>query len=128
MVGGGNGWDSLHYAYAGGLGNNWTAADGPWSMAYFAQEEIPTQFDIAQGWTVLDMNVQSVLAPTDPNRIWWNSGTINAPGSPSNRHGEGSVIINNNAEPGMFVVMLAGEGSVIVVAERVMTDLCRLRG
>ena len=100
MGAGGNDWAALHAAYAGGKGNNWTDADGAISMAYFTRDEIPTHFDIVEGWTVLDMNHQSVLASTDPNRIWWNSGTINAPGSPSNADGDGSIIIDNNATPG----------------------------
>ena len=100
MAAGSNDWHALHAAYAGGQGNNWTAADGAASLAHFTREDVPTRFDIVEGWTILDMNHQSVLAPTDPIRIRWSSGTINSPGSPSNRDGKGSIIIDNNATSG----------------------------
>jgi len=100
MGAGDNGWSTMHTAYNKGKGNRWTTADGGYSMGYFTRDDIPTHFDIAEGWTVLDMNTQSVLAATDPNRIMWMSGSINIPGSPTNPDGEGGIIIDNNATPG----------------------------
>ncbi|OAA53342.1 Phosphoesterase [Cordyceps fumosorosea ARSEF 2679] len=102
MGGGDNGWDTMHNAYNDGLGDKWTYADagGSYAMGYFERPDIATHFDIAEGWTVLDMNTQSVLAATDPNRIMWMSGSINIPGSPTNPDGEGGLIIDNNATPG----------------------------
>ncbi|KYK62120.1 Phosphoesterase [Drechmeria coniospora] len=100
MGAGDNGWAAMHSAYAGGLGNNWNYADGGYSMGYYKREDVPAHFDIAEGWTLLDMSTQSILAATDPNRIQWMSGTINVPGSPTNPEGKGSVIIDNSASPG----------------------------
>ncbi|EJP63655.1 Non-hemolytic phospholipase C [Beauveria bassiana] len=106
MGGGDNGWYAMHKAYNGGLGNQWTQAeawntdDGGYAMGYFKRQDLATHFDIAEGWTLLDMNTQSVLAATDPNRIMWMSGSINIPGSPTNPDGEGGLIIDNSATPG----------------------------
>lgn len=100
MGAGDNGWSTMHAAYNGGLGNNWAQADGPYSLGYFTRADIPTHFDIAEGWTVADMATQSILAATDPNRITWMSGSVNIPGSPTNPDGTGGMIIDNSASPG----------------------------
>ncbi|KID73815.1 Non-hemolytic phospholipase C [Metarhizium brunneum] len=100
MGAGDNGWATMHAAYNGGLGNNWAQADGPYSLGYFTRADIPTHFDIAEGWTVADMASQSILAATDPNRITWMSGSVNIPGSPTNPDGTGGMIIDNSASPG----------------------------
>lgn len=93
-------WISMHIAYNNGLGDKWIAADGPYSLGYFKRDDIPTHFDIAEGWTVMDNSRQSVLGATNPNRIIWMSGSVNIPGSPTNLDGKGGMIINNNASPG----------------------------
>ncbi|KHN99838.1 Phosphoesterase [Metarhizium album ARSEF 1941] len=100
MGAGDNGWVAMHSAYSGGLGNNWANADSPYSLGYFKRADIPTHFDIAEGWTVADMASQSILAATDPNRITWMSGSVNIPGSPTNPDGKGGMIIDNSATPG----------------------------
>jgi phospholipase C len=69
-------------------------------LGYFKRQDIPTHFDIAEGWTVADMATQSILAATDPNRITWMSGSVNIPGSPTNPDGKGGMIIDNSATPG----------------------------
>ncbi|KJZ74707.1 hypothetical protein HIM_05824 [Hirsutella minnesotensis 3608] len=100
MGAGDNGWQRMHGVLNNGLANNWTFGDGGYSMGYFNRYDIPTHFDIAEGWTILDMSTQSVLAATDPNRVMWMSGSINIPGSPSNPDGRGGLIIDNSATPG----------------------------
>lgn len=97
---GSNGWDAMHQAWANGEYNAWVDADTPWSLAYFNREDIPTHFDIVEGWTILDNNHQATLAPTDPNRCFWMSGTVNVPGSPANPNGTGGAMIDNTASPG----------------------------
>lgn len=69
-------------------------------MAYFDRSDLPTHFDIVDGWTVLDMNHQSVLGPTSPNRAWWWSGSINVPGGPTNPSGNGGIVIDDTITPG----------------------------
>ncbi|OAA36622.1 Phosphoesterase [Metarhizium rileyi] len=100
MGAGDNGWSTMHSAYNQGLGNNWAEADGPYSLGYFKRADIPTHFDIAEGWTIADMASQSILAATDPNRITWMSGSVNIPGSPTNPDGKGGMILDNSATPG----------------------------
>lgn len=90
----------MHDAYNDGLTNQWVASNTPYSIGFFKRNDIPTHFDIAEGWTVGDMYQEGILAATDPNRIIWMSGTVNNPGSPSNPNGDGGIIIDNAATPG----------------------------
>ena len=70
-----NTWDYSHYYYNNGNGMRWSKLTAT-GMGYFKREDIPIQWDIVDGWTILDMNMQSILSCTDPNRIMWMSGTI----------------------------------------------------
>lgn len=124
MGAGDNGWGAMHSAFSGGLGNNWANADGPWSLGYYKRQDIPTHFDIAEGWTVADMASQSILAATDPNRIFWMSGSVNIPGSPTNPDGKGGMIIDNSATPGGFSDRFRHADPI----RTLMNVLCRLRG
>lgn len=92
----------MHGAYNKGLGNGWVDYDSGYSLGYFKREDIPTHWDIVEGWTLLDMNTQSLLAATDPNRIMWMSGSVNVPGNPTNPDGKGSMILDNQASPGKY--------------------------
>ena len=100
-AGGSNGYDAMHIAYADGLYNKWIEADGAWGMGYYKREDVPTHWDIVEGWTILDNNYQSALTPTDPNRCFWFSGSINVPGSPANPNGTGGAMLDNTASYGM---------------------------
>lgn len=114
MGAGSNSYVAMHGAYANGNYNNWTTADTLWSMAYFTRKEIPTQWDIVEGFTVLDMNYQSVMAPTDPNRCMWFSGSVNQPGSHSNPYGKGGAMLDNTASPGEFALGDNGREMLVV--------------
>lgn len=103
MYAGSNSYLALHGSYADGYYNNWTAADTPYSMGYFTRKELATQFSIVESYTLMDMSHQSALAPTDPNRCFWMSGSINVPGSPSNLYGDGGAMLDNTVTPGEFV-------------------------
>src|ERR1700744_3447933 len=100
MVAGSNDYIAMHGSYADGYYNNWTAADTPYSMAYWQRKDNPTLWDIVDGFTVADMYHQSILAPTDPNRVIWMSGSINVPGSPSNPNGTGGAMLDNTVDYG----------------------------
>lgn len=84
----------------GGLNNGWVESNTPWSIGYFKRKDIPTHFDVAEGWTVGDMYQESVLASTDPNRITWMTGTVNNPGTPGNPDGTKGMMLDNAATPG----------------------------
>lgn len=100
ISGGGYSWQSMHESYNGGLSNRWASKNDPYSLGYFKRKDIPTHFDVAEGWTVGDMYTESILAATDPNRIIWMTGTVNNPGTPSNPDGEGGMMLDNSATPG----------------------------
>jgi phospholipase C len=63
IAAGDNSWQAMHGAYNGGLVNKWVEANTPYNWGHFKRAEVPTHFDIAEGWTVLDMStVFSLLA------------------------------------------------------------------
>ncbi|KAK1092609.1 hypothetical protein LTR48_004005 [Friedmanniomyces endolithicus] len=103
MEAGDNGWASNHDALNGGLNNNWPLGNTPWyayrSIGYFTRKDWPNHFAIAEAFTVGDMYQESVIASTNPNRVTWRSGSINAPGSPQAAN-EGGMTIDNNETPG----------------------------
>ncbi|KAG9664115.1 phosphoesterase-domain-containing protein, partial [Aureobasidium melanogenum] len=99
LIAGNNGWDSNHGALNADRNNKWALANTPWSWGYFKRADLPVHFAIAEGWTVGDMYQESVIASTNPNRVTWISGSINAPGSPQ-APSEGGIVIDNNETPG----------------------------
>ncbi|EKG22523.1 Phosphoesterase [Macrophomina phaseolina MS6] len=99
MVAGDNGWNDNHAALNGDLNNKWALNNTPWSWGYFKRSDIPVHFAIAEGWTIGDMYQESVIASTNPNRVTWVSGSINAPGSPQTPD-QGGMTIDNNESPG----------------------------
>ncbi|KAF2084809.1 phospholipase C [Saccharata proteae CBS 121410] len=99
MVAGDNGWTDNHAALNGDLNNKWALNNTPWSWGYYKRDDLPVHFAIAEGWTVGDMYQESVIASTNPNRVTWVSGSINAPGSPQTPD-QGGMTIDNNEIPG----------------------------
>ena len=96
---GSNSWTENHAALAGDKNDNWPVGNTPWSWGHFRREDIPNHFAIAEGYTIGDMYAESVIASTNPNRVSWVSGTINAPGSPAGVDA-GGMTIDNNEMPG----------------------------
>ncbi|KAF3920305.1 hypothetical protein AA313_de0209793 [Arthrobotrys entomopaga] len=99
MAAGSNGWTENHAALNGGQNNRWVLNNTAYSWGHFQREDIPVQFALAEGWTVGDMYQESVIASTDPNRIYWASGSINVPGSPQTPD-QGGMMIDNRETPG----------------------------
>jgi phospholipase C len=66
---GSNSWQAMHAAYNNGLTNQWAATNTPYSIGYFKRSDIPTHFDIAEGWTVGDM--YQVSRRTISSLGWW---------------------------------------------------------
>ncbi|KAH8699073.1 putative non-hemolytic phospholipase C precursor [Talaromyces proteolyticus] len=100
MVAGSNGYDANHATLNGDLNNHWAVNNTPWSWGYFKKEDLPVHFAMAEAYTVNDMYQEGQITSTSPNRVTWVSGTINAPGSPTNPNGTGGVYIDNNETPG----------------------------
>ena len=105
MVAGDNGWNDNHAALNNDLNNKWALNNTPWSWGYFRRSDLPVHFGIAEGWTVGDMYQESVIASTNPNRVSWISGSINAPGSPQSPD-EGGVTIDNNVCAKVWIVRM----------------------
>jgi phospholipase C len=85
----GHGWDVLHGAWNGGAMDSWLAShyryDGnkanvPFSMGYYDEEDIPFHRALASAFTICDRYHCSMLGPTAPNRLYWETGTIDPNG------------------------------------------------
>ena len=81
-------WSAQHFSWNQGLMNNWVyahraadgEANGPYTMGYYTQEDIPFHWALAETFTLLDNYHCSVMGPTDPNRLMWSSGGIDPQG------------------------------------------------
>jgi phospholipase C len=51
-------------------------ADMPLTMGYYNREDIPFYYQLADGFTVCDQHFCSALTGTDPNRLFFWTGTI----------------------------------------------------
>jgi phospholipase C len=51
----------------------------PLTMGYYTREDIPMYYAMADAFTVCDQNFCSALSPTDPNRLYFWSGTVRSP-------------------------------------------------
>ncbi|HEV7973509.1 alkaline phosphatase family protein [Amycolatopsis sp.] len=74
-------WSDQHDAWNHGKMDNWIPAKGAKSMAYYAREDIPFHFALAEAFTVCDNYHCSVLGPTNPNRLYMWSGWIDPQGT-----------------------------------------------
>jgi phospholipase C len=85
-------WPTQHQAWNNGAMDAWIAAKGPYTMGYFAQQDIPFHWALAQAFTICDNYHCSVLGPTDPNRLNLWTGMIDPNGT-----GGGPIIDNTPA-------------------------------
>ncbi|WP_404713662.1 alkaline phosphatase family protein [Sphingomonas sp. MMS24-J13] len=85
----GHGWEVLHAAWNGGAMDSWLAAhyrlDGnkdnvPLSMGYYEEADIPFHRALAAAFTICDRYHCSMMASTAPNRLYWETGTIDPHG------------------------------------------------
>jgi phospholipase C len=81
-------WQSQHLSWNDGKMDNWVpahrAADGavkgPFTMGFYAREDLPYHYALADAFTICDNYFCSVFGPTHPNRIMAISGTIDPDG------------------------------------------------
>jgi len=85
-------WPTQHLAWNNGAMDRWVQAKGPFTMGYFTQADIPFQWALAEAFTVCDHYFCSVLGPTNPNRLYMWTGTIDPGGA-----GGGPVTDNSPA-------------------------------
>jgi len=84
-------WQPQHKGWDGGALDKILAthleydglAAGPASMGYYEQADIPFYRALANAYTICDQYHCSVLGPTDPNRLYSMTGTID----PNGEHG-----------------------------------------
>ena len=99
MTAGSNDWTPNHEGWNDGAWNNWVVANTPYTIGHVTRNEIPSWYSIADYFTIGDMYMQSVIGPTNPNRVTWVSGTVNVPGG-NTQPDQGGVYIENWATPG----------------------------
>lgn len=89
-------WTSGHTAWDNGKLTRWYSAKGGLSMGYFNRADIPWHYALADNFTTCDHYFHSVMGPTNPNRLYLMTGTID----PQGKNG-GPVIDNSEkATPG----------------------------
>jgi len=91
-----HGWSSGHTAWHAGKYDQWVPAKGTTAMTYYTRIELAFYYALADAYTVCDAYHCSVLGPTDPNRLYLWTGTIDADGK------FGGPIIDNTEPPSGF--------------------------
>jgi phospholipase C len=88
-----HGWSGTHTAWNNGLYNNWVPAKSAYAMGYYQRADIPFQYALAEAFTICDQYFCSVQGPTNPNRLYQWTGTID-PG------GKNGGPVTDNSEKG----------------------------
>jgi phospholipase C len=83
-------WDGTHRAWNGGRWDEWIGAKSALTMGHMTRADIPFHYALADAFTVCDHYFCSVMGPTNPNRLYLWSGTIDADG-----HAGGPVTDNH---------------------------------
>ncbi|RDW63537.1 hypothetical protein BP6252_11082 [Coleophoma cylindrospora] len=99
LCAGANNWIPTQQILEGGLMNMWAQIDDPQSWGYFKRQDIPYHYALADAYTVGDAYHASITSNTDPNRWYWQSGTINVPGG-FQELGAGGVILDDQQSNG----------------------------
>lgn len=71
-------WNGTHAAWNGGEYDAWVRAKGAATMGYLTRVDLPFHYALADGFTICDNYFCSVMGPTNPNRLYLWSGTIDA--------------------------------------------------
>ncbi len=94
-------WYAQHLSWNKGHMDRWVSThrdmdgkNGPYCMGYFAREDIPFHFALAESFTLCDHYFSSVMGPTSPNRMYWMTGTLDADGN------NGGPMLNNTPPEG----------------------------
>jgi phospholipase C len=73
-------WGAQHAAWNGGKVDGFADAMGPASLGYFTRADLPYYWALADAYTLCDRTFCSVLGPTEPNRLYFMTGTVDAEG------------------------------------------------
>ena len=102
-------WAAMHQCWDGGLLDKFVSThletnglrDGPNTMGYYTREDLPFFHALADNFTICDHYHCSVLGPTDPNRLYSLTATID----PEGRNGGPSLqtlVTNREEQYGKF--------------------------
>ena len=102
-------WAAMHQCWNGGALDSFVSGhltsngerDGPNTMGYYTREDLPFFHALADNFTICDRYFCSVLGPTDPNRLYTMSATID----PSGKDGGPSLqtlVSNREQQYGKF--------------------------
>jgi phospholipase C len=97
-------WPTQHQAWNNGAMDQWVPAKGPFTMGYFTEADIPFQWALARAFTICDRYHCSVLGPTNPNRLYMWTGTIDPQGTgggpvTDNTHAVGTAVLSWTTYP-----------------------------
>jgi phospholipase C len=73
--GGDNGWDAMHEVYHEGLNDKWAVSNTPWSLMYLKRDDLPVQFELAEGYTVGDMYQVRISTTDQPHKRFFRAHT-----------------------------------------------------
>lgn len=121
-------WTTQHAALNGGRMDQWAiahrASDGrlraPLTMSYYTRRDLPLYYALADTFTLCDHYFCSALAPSDPNRHYSMSGTVDPAG-----HAGGPVVTNAatfTAPRGSRVATNAAQYSWTTMPERLQAN------
>ncbi|WP_323122844.1 phosphocholine-specific phospholipase C [Burkholderia alba] len=68
-------WDPFHSLWNEGRNDRWMAVQWPEAMGYFKRTDLPYYYPLAQAFTICDAYHQSMMGPTNPNRLYLMTGT-----------------------------------------------------
>ncbi|QMU77920.1 phospholipase [Streptacidiphilus sp. PB12-B1b] len=88
-------WTTQHEAWNNGAMDQWVSAKGQMAMGYYTAEDIPFHTALAQAFTVCDNYFCSMLGPTNPNRLYMWSGTVDPGGTGGGPITDDSPAYNN---------------------------------
>ena len=80
-------WNILHASWNGGKQDGWVTShrlsddgSGPLTMGYHTRDDLPFHYALADAFTICDGYHCSVMGPTNPNRYYWMSASIDPEG------------------------------------------------
>ena len=73
-------WEGTHRAWNEGRYDRWIDAKSAPTMGYCTRADIPFHYALADAFTICDHYFCSVMGPTNPNRLYLWSGTIDPDG------------------------------------------------
>lgn len=89
-------WSAFHAIWNQGRNDKWMAVQYPEAMGYFKRGDIPYYYALADAFTLCEAYHQSMMGPTNPNRLYHMSGRAALSGDGKDVHigndmGDGTI-------------------------------------